>query len=161
MSAKMFPNLRAELARKNLNLGNFAKIIGMAEPSINKKMNGRHEFKLDEMLNIKKCLGVDMPLDELFKKYDTSDNNPERENWQRTELLKSKTRKRRQGKYTQVEQCDKDGNYIKTWNSPLEADKALNINHNTIIEVCQKTYGRKTAGGFVWRWVYENIDEEQ
>ena len=39
MSAKMFPNLRAELARKNLNLGNFAKIIGMADPSINKKVN--------------------------------------------------------------------------------------------------------------------------
>lgn len=44
---------------------------------------------------------------------------------------------------------------IKQYNSGAEAEKELNITHGKISEVCNHKYGRKTAGGYKWEWVYE------
>lgn len=42
---------------------------------------------------------------------------------------------------------------IKKWNYIREAGKELNINNANIVSCCKNK--RKTAGGFVWRYVNE------
>lgn len=147
----MFPNLRAELARKKINRTNFAKELGVLEITINSKIQGKNPFKLEEMIKIKEFLGVDMPLEELFRK-------EEYETKPRPQMLKRQKIQKREGKYRQVRQYDIEGNLIKTWDSTIDASKELGLSKANILSVCNKT--RKTVGGFVWRWVYENIDEE-
>lgn len=49
-------------------------------------------------------------------------------------------------------QCDKDGKFIKRWESIQQASSALGINRSDIGSVCNGRY--KTAGGFVW--IFEN-----
>lgn len=61
----------------------------------------------------------------------------------------------RQKLYKKVIQLDKNGNKIKLWDSILEAETKLNISKGKITCCCQKQYGRKTAGGYVWRYVNE------
>lgn len=63
----MFPNLRAEMARINISGMELAKIIGVANSTFSQKFNGKFEFTLEEAKNIKKALGTEMPLEELFK----------------------------------------------------------------------------------------------
>lgn len=137
----MFPNLKAELAKKKMNRVNLAKAIGMREITINSKIQGKHQFKLEDMLKIKEFLGVDMPLEELFYK---DENTPER-----------KKNPQRVGKYRSVNQYDREGNLIKTWDSIDEASSTLKINKSNMHKNCNKEV--ETAGGYIWRWVYEEI----
>ena len=64
----MFPNLRAEIARKGLTVSELGAKIGMARTTIYDKYKGRTEFTLDEAVQIRDALHVDMPLDELFER---------------------------------------------------------------------------------------------
>lgn len=64
----MYPTLRAELARKGMTMKSIAKKIGIAESTLSLKFNGKFDFTLAEAENIKKEIGVDMPLEELFEK---------------------------------------------------------------------------------------------
>lgn len=64
----MFPNLRAEIARKGLTISELGQQIGMARTTIYDKYKGRTAFTLDEAIAIQTALGVDMSLDELFEK---------------------------------------------------------------------------------------------
>lgn len=52
-----------------------------------------------------------------------------------------------------VNQYDINGNFIKQWNYIREVQKALNINNANISECCRGK--RKTAGGYIWRYVDE------
>lgn len=49
-----------------------------------------------------------------------------------------------------VKQYDKQGKYIKTWNSLIEASKELNITACCISNNC--SHRRKTAGGYIWKY---------
>lgn len=49
---------------------------------------------------------------------------------------------------------DKNGNYITTYESGIDAFKQTGISRYHINSCCRKKYGRKTAGGYVW--VYES-----
>lgn len=64
----MFPNLRAEIARKGLTLTAFAELIGMSLSVLSEKMHGRKEFTYSETIRIKHALGVDIPLEILFER---------------------------------------------------------------------------------------------
>lgn len=56
--------------------------------------------------------------------------------------------------YRMVEQRTKNGEYIKTWDSIIEASKALGIDSSTISSVCLGTDPKRhTAGGFIWKHV--------
>lgn len=57
--------------------------------------------------------------------------------------------------YKEVNQYDKQMNFIKTWPSIAEAAKELNIQKSNIISVCQKR--QKTSGSYIWR--YKNDDD--
>ena len=42
---------------------------------------------------------------------------------------------------------------IKVWDSPIDAERELGIHHQNIWKVANNVYGRKTAGGYKWKWV--------
>ena len=48
-----------------------------------------------------------------------------------------------------VLQYDKDGNFIREWDTMTEAETTLNINHKIHV-VCQGK--RKTCGGYIWKY---------
>jgi len=64
----MYPNLRAELARKGMTLTELAKETGMSLNVLSGRVNGKYEFTYSETLKIKKALGVDIPLEILFER---------------------------------------------------------------------------------------------
>ena len=49
-----------------------------------------------------------------------------------------------------INQFDKQGNFIKTWDSIIEASKKLNIYPSCISNTCANR--RKTAGGYIWKY---------
>lgn len=61
----MFPNLDAELARKNISTKELAKMIGTSEKTANNKRAGRTEFTLSE-IKIISSLFPSVSLDYLF-----------------------------------------------------------------------------------------------
>lgn len=55
-------------------------------------------------------------------------------------------------------QFDKNMNFIKKWESMTDAETSLGIK-SRLSNYCSEKYGRKTAGGFIWRYAddYERI----
>ena len=53
---------------------------------------------------------------------------------------------------TKVIQYSKDMEIIKKWDSIVDAEKELKINHANIITVCNQNTNRKYAGGYIWRY---------
>ena len=64
----MFPNLRAEMARKGMTLTELAEKTGMSLQKMSGRMNGKQEFTYSEAYLIKQALDVDIPLEVLFEK---------------------------------------------------------------------------------------------
>ena len=64
----MYPNLRAELARRNLGLQEIAELLGLTPSSVSKKIAGKQTMTLSEAFKIQKWLNTDITLDELFKR---------------------------------------------------------------------------------------------
>lgn len=64
----MYPNLKAELARVSMSMKDLAKAIDMPYSTLVDKVAGRSEFTFQEAVDIRNAIGVDIPLDELFKK---------------------------------------------------------------------------------------------
>lgn len=89
------------------------------------------------------------------KNLDRTDNRAENLEW----ITSSENQKHKyaNGNYTtsnrKVIQLDKNNNQIKTYNSVVEAAKAMGINRQGIDKVCKGTYGRKTAAGFKWKYL--------
>lgn len=49
-----------------------------------------------------------------------------------------------------VVQINKDGKFMKCWDSIINAERQLDIPHANIISCCKKQ--RKTAGGYMWKY---------
>jgi len=62
----MYRNLEAELTRKGMTKGELAKKMKLSASTMSHKLNGKVAFTLPEALRIKKILGVNMTIDELF-----------------------------------------------------------------------------------------------
>ena len=62
----MFPNLRAEITRHNLTMGQVAEAVGISITHFSLKMNGKYAFTLNEALAIKNFLKTEMSVEELF-----------------------------------------------------------------------------------------------
>lgn len=54
---------------------------------------------------------------------------------------------------------DKKGKYIKTYRSGVAAFKETGISRYHINSCCKKRYGRKTAGGYIWKYESEVLNE--
>ena len=73
--------------------------------------------------------------------------------YQISTLGRVKRNKRKSRK--QVNQYDLNGIFIKKWNSIKEASNSLGINHANISSCCKNKYGRRSSGGFMWKYVKE------
>lgn len=68
-------------------------------------------------------------------------------------------KKRRQQK---IEMYNREtGEYIKTFNSIDEASKETGTNRTTISQVASNNYGRRSAGGYIWRYAKDSIRERR
>lgn len=63
----MYRILRAELMRKGWNQSQFADQMRMSAPQISMRMRGQIPWTLAEAVEAKKLLGVEIPLEELFR----------------------------------------------------------------------------------------------
>lgn len=63
----MFPNLNAEMGRAKLTIKSLSEITGINYESLKLKLRGVTEFKLCEMMLIKKKVFPDKSLDYLFQ----------------------------------------------------------------------------------------------
>lgn len=63
----MFPNLRAEIARRNLTMAEVADAINVSVTHFSLKMNGKYGFTLEEAFAIKKFLKTKLSIDVLFQ----------------------------------------------------------------------------------------------
>lgn len=63
----MYPNLRAEMARKKMTGAELAKAIGVNTGTFSQKFNGKTDFGLVEARAIKAVLGTDLPIEVLFE----------------------------------------------------------------------------------------------
>lgn len=63
----MYSTLKAEIARKEMKFAEIARACDMLESTFSNKINGRSPWNLPECVKVKDVLGVDMPIDELFK----------------------------------------------------------------------------------------------
>lgn len=68
----MYPNVRAEMARKNLTQSDVVNELrkrgfSMVVPTFSAKMNKKFNFTFKEAVAIKEILGTDLPLEELFE----------------------------------------------------------------------------------------------
>ncbi len=55
-----------------------------------------------------------------------------------------------------IKQFNISGEFIKLWSSIRQIEKELGLSNSHITSCCRGKYGRKTLGGFVWR--YEDDD---
>ena len=63
----MYPNLRAEMARKKLTGVDMAQAMGVNISTFSLKFNGKNDFTLPEAKAIKKALRTDLPIEVLFE----------------------------------------------------------------------------------------------
>lgn len=64
--ALMFPNLKAEMARKNLDGITIADLIGCNPKTFSSKLNGKTEFTRSEIFKIQKELFSNLTVEYLF-----------------------------------------------------------------------------------------------
>lgn len=62
----MYPNLEAELKRKNIRRADLARFLACTIATVSEKMQGKSDFSLTAAKKIKAWLNVDMPLEILF-----------------------------------------------------------------------------------------------
>ncbi len=63
----MYRNLEAEMKRKGITQKELAGFLKKDESTISLKMSGKRGFTLGEAKEIKKILGVDIPIEVLFE----------------------------------------------------------------------------------------------
>lgn len=63
----MFSTLNAERARKGLSWKDVSERAGINYSTLTKKLYDGSDFTVKQAISIKKAIGVDVPVDELFK----------------------------------------------------------------------------------------------
>lgn len=63
----MYPNVRAEIARKNITIGKLAGELDIGLSTLSLKLKGEYPITLNEAKKIKAVLGCDIPLEVLFE----------------------------------------------------------------------------------------------
>lgn len=65
----MYRNLDAEMKRNNITRGNLASALHITASTMSLKLNGKSNISLKEAAAIKKIVGTEMPLEELFRPF--------------------------------------------------------------------------------------------
>ena len=63
-----FTTLYCEMLKAKMRPNTVCRIVGIADHTMGDRLRGRSEWKLWEAVEIKKAIGSDMPLEELFKR---------------------------------------------------------------------------------------------
>ncbi|MBR4904839.1 MAG: helix-turn-helix domain-containing protein [Selenomonadaceae bacterium] len=63
-----YPILEAELQKRFITDAKLADVLSLKKAEVARKMKGKHNFSLEQMSKIKEFLGVDIPLEELFRR---------------------------------------------------------------------------------------------
>jgi len=63
----VYRNLDAELKRKDITRGELARKMKLTPSTMSLKLNGKSEISLKEAMQIKSIIGVDIPIEELFR----------------------------------------------------------------------------------------------
>lgn len=72
----LFPNLRAEMSRKNIGILSMAQTLGYNRDTLSRKLSGKSSIALDEAFNIQKTIFPDMDIRYLFAR-DPNDQSSE------------------------------------------------------------------------------------
>lgn len=67
-----YPNLLAEMGRKNLKQKDIADALNIKQASVSRKMNGDAPFTLEEAIFLQRFLKSEMDIPELFKEEEVS-----------------------------------------------------------------------------------------
>lgn len=67
---KLYKNLRAEMARNRLTVGDLAKALNVRRATVSDKINGKRRFYYEECLKIKKTFFPNLSIEYLFDKDD-------------------------------------------------------------------------------------------
>ena len=70
----MYPNLNAEMARAGITRSALAEKLGITPSTLSLKLNGKSELSFGECVRIKKIIGTDIKIEQLF-----AAGEPERE----------------------------------------------------------------------------------
>lgn len=62
----MYPEVRAEMARKKISLDTIANGLGCTISTASLKLNGKAPITLKEAIKIKSIIKSDLPIEELF-----------------------------------------------------------------------------------------------
>ena len=62
----MYPNLKAEMARKKIEIQAIMDVTGKSRAAVSNNLNGRGSFSIDEAINIKNSLFPTFTIDYLF-----------------------------------------------------------------------------------------------
>ncbi len=65
----MYRNVLGEMRRQGLTGAKMAEELGITQGTWSQKVNGKFPFTFREAVRVKKILGVDTPLEELFKEF--------------------------------------------------------------------------------------------
>ena len=66
----VYPTLSAEIGRAGITRREIAGRLGITPGSVSRKKKKKIGFMLSEAAKIKEMLGVDMPIEELFRRID-------------------------------------------------------------------------------------------
>lgn len=83
LASTVAANIRAESARRGWKQADLARALGVATPTVNRKWLGTRDWRLGEVEDVAKVLGVSVQ--DLLKEYTARDSNPEPADW--TEAL--------------------------------------------------------------------------
>ena len=64
----MFPNLKAEMARRDLNIHDLADLVFVSYTTMWAWLNDRRAISLNMAIKIRDALGLEMSVEELFRK---------------------------------------------------------------------------------------------
>ncbi len=62
----MYPNLKAEMARNNIEIKEIMAATGKSRAAVSNNLNGRGSFSIDEAIKIKRSVFPSFSIDYLF-----------------------------------------------------------------------------------------------
>lgn len=70
---EMYRNAKAEMVRAGLTLERVSEALGCTTGTLSLWLNGKYAITLTNAKRFKEIVGSDMPLEELFKKFEEAD----------------------------------------------------------------------------------------
>ena len=64
----MYPNLRAEMARRNVTITMLSEALNKSVGTVSSKLKGKYPITIEEAKTIRSAIGADMTIDELFER---------------------------------------------------------------------------------------------